>query len=337
MLTQAAAELLIHHGDAHLRAAYLPKLVSGEWTGTMLLTEPQAGSDLARVRTRAVREGEHYRLSGQKIFITYGEHDLAANIVHAVLARTPDAPHGVKGLSLFLVPKFLADDDGEVGPRNDLRCVSIEHKLGIKASPTAVMALGDVDGAVGFLIGEENRGLEMMFTMMNNARLAVGLEGVGIADRAYQQARSYAFERVQGRMLGGTDPNPVAIAHHPDVQRMVLTMKAQTEAARALAYFTASALDVARRHPDPETRRERQRLVDLLTPVVKAGAPTSASTSPTPVSRSTAAWATSRKVACRSSCAIRGSPPSTKAPTASRRWTWSDARSPATAPAPSAS
>ena len=270
MLTQAAAELLLHHGDERMRADYLPKLVSGEWTGTMLLTESQAGSDLGRVRTIARPEGGHYRISGQKIFITYGEHDLAPNIIHAVLARTPNAPEGARGLSLFLVPKFLVQEDGRIGQRNDLRCVSIEHKLGINASPTAVMSLGDDGGAVGFLIGEENRGLGLMFTMMNNARLAVGLEGIGVADRAFQQARRYAFERVQGRQLGGEDPQAVAIVSHPDVQRMLLTMKSQTEAARALTYFTAAAVDTARRHADEETRRRRQLLVDLLTPVIKA-------------------------------------------------------------------
>jgi 3-(methylthio)propanoyl-CoA dehydrogenase len=269
LLTQAAADLLVQHGDGRARTLYLPKLVTGEWTGTMLLTEPQAGSDLARVRTRAVPDGDHYRLSGQKIYITYGEHDMAPNIVHAVLARTPNAPDGVKGLSLFMVPKVLAGEDGRLGQRNDLRCVSIEHKLGIHASPTAVMSFGDNDGAVGFLIGEENRGLDMVFTMMNTARLAVGLEGVGIADRAYQQARAYAFERVQGRLLGAADPGPVPIVRHPDVQRMLLTMKSATEAARALAYFTSSAHDMARRHPDEAVRRRNQRLVDLLTPVVK--------------------------------------------------------------------
>jgi alkylation response protein AidB-like acyl-CoA dehydrogenase len=270
LLTQSAAELLLQHGDARMRAVYLPKLISGEWTGTMLLTEAQAGSDLAGVRTKAVPDGEHFRISGQKIFISYGEHDLAPNIIHAVLARTPSAPDGMRGLSLFLVPKFLPKEGGRLGTRNDLRCVSIEHKLGINASPTTLMSFGDDRGAVGFLIGEENRGLDLMFTMMNNARLAVGLEGVGIADRAFQQARGYAFERIQGRRLGGTDPDAVAIVHHPDVQRMLLTMKSQTEAARALAYYTAATLDAARRHPDEETRCRRQRLVDLLTPVVKA-------------------------------------------------------------------
>jgi alkylation response protein AidB-like acyl-CoA dehydrogenase len=270
MLTQAAAELLHAQGSAWIKATYLPKMVSGEWTGTMNLTEPQAGSDLGRVRARAVPDGDHYRISGQKIFITYGEHDLADNIVHMVLARLPDAPPGVKGISLFLVPKFLVNDDGSLGARNDARCVSIEHKLGINASPTAVMSFGDDDGAIGYLVGEENRGLEHMFLMMNNARLAVGLEGVGIAERAYQQARDYARERVQSALIGGDDPSPVTIVHHPDVQRMLMTMKSQTEAARALAYYVAASLDIARRHPDPEIRSDRQSLADLLTPVVKA-------------------------------------------------------------------
>ncbi len=270
MLTQAAAETLSAFGMPEIKSTFLPRLVSGEWTGTMNLTEPQAGSDLSRVRTRALKDDGHYRIVGQKIFITYGEHDLADNIVHMVLARTPDAPPGVKGLSLFLVPKVLVDADGRLGRRNDLRCVSIEHKLGIKASPTAVMSFGDDGGATGYLIGEENRGLDHMFLMMNNARLAVGLEGVGIAERAYQQARAYALERVQGRLVGSDDPSAVTIAHHPDVQRMLLSMKSQTEATRALAYFAAANLDVARRHPDEAVRREHDALVGLLTPVVKA-------------------------------------------------------------------
>ena len=270
MLTQAAAEALDAHGSDSLKQAYLPKLVSGEWTGTMNLTEPQAGSDLARVRARAVPEGDHYRITGQKIYITWGEHDMAENIVHMVLARLPDAPEGTRGLSLFLVPKFLGAGNGGPGQRNDLRCVSIEHKLGIKASPTAVMSFGDNGGATGWLVGQENRGLEHMFLMMNNARLAVGLEGVGIAERAYQLARAYAFERVQGRDLGSDDPSPVAIVHHPDVQRMLLSMKSRTEAARALTYFTAANLDIARRHPDADERRRHDGLVALLTPVVKA-------------------------------------------------------------------
>lgn len=270
MLTQAAAELLSRHGDQRIKSEYLPKLVSGEWTGTMLLTEPQAGSDLGRVRTRARRDGEQWRISGQKIYITFGDHDMAPNIIHLVLARTPGAPDGVKGLSLFLVPKFVVNGDGSLGPRNDIRCVSIEHKLGIRASPTAVIAFGDNEGAVGHLIGVENRGLDVMFTMMNHARVAVGVEGVGMAGLAYQQARDFAFERVQGRLLGATDPDPVTIVHHPDVQRMLLTMKAGSEAARALAYYTAAALDLSRHHPDPVLRARQQRLVDLLTPVVKS-------------------------------------------------------------------
>ncbi len=270
MLTQSAAEALAIYGSEELKAIYLPKLVSGEWTGTMNLTEPQAGSDLARVRTRAVREGDHYRITGQKIFITFGEHDLTPNIIHMVLGRIPDAPEGVKGLSLFLVPKILVDRDGGLGEANDVRCVSIEHKLGIKASPTALLAYGDQGGAIGYLIGEENRGLELMFTMMNQARLGVGLEGVGIADRAYQRARSYAQARTQGREIGGAGGAPVPISHHPDVQRMLLTMKSQIEAARALAYFAAAQVDISRHHPDEDERHQALRFVDLLTPVVKA-------------------------------------------------------------------
>ncbi len=270
MLTQAGAELLTAHGTGEMKSTYLPKLVSGEWAGTMNLTEPQAGSDLARIRTRAAPEGDHYRVSGQKVFITYGEHDLAENIIHMVLARTPDAPAGVKGISLFMVPKFLVNDDGGLGARNDARCVSIEHKLGINGSPTAVLSFGDDGGALGYLVGEKNRGLDLMFLMMNNARLAVGLEGVGIAERAYQQARDYAVERVQGRMLGSDDPSPVTIVHHPEVQRMLLSMKCQTEAARALAYFVGANLDLGKRHPDPEAAARHKALVDLLTPVVKA-------------------------------------------------------------------
>ncbi len=270
MLTEAAAEALARYGSPALKATYLPKLITGEWAGTMNLTEPQAGTDLALVRTRAVADGAHYRITGQKIFITYGEHDLTENIIHMVLARTADAPAGVKGLSLFLVPKFLVDGEGRLGERNDVRCVSIEHKLGIRASPTAVMAYGDRGGAIGYLIGEENRGLDLMFTMMNAARLAVGLEGVGIADRAYQRARAYAFARQQGRDIAGQRPGAVPIALHPDVQRMLLAMRASSEAARALAYYVASLSDVAEEHPDAEQRRASHRRVDLLTPVVKA-------------------------------------------------------------------
>jgi alkylation response protein AidB-like acyl-CoA dehydrogenase len=235
----------------------------------MNLTEPQAGSDLALVKTRAVPEGDHYRIFGQKIFITYGEHDLAENIVHLVLARTPDAPEGVKGISLFIVPKFLVNPDGSPGKRNDVRCVSIEHKLGIHASPTAVLAYGDKDGAIGQLVGEENRGLEYMFIMMNAARFAVGMEGVALCERAYQKAVAYARERIQSRELGGSGSKPVPIIHHPDVRRMLMGMRAYAEATRALAYVVAAALDKAHVHPDKEERARNQRLVDFLIPVVK--------------------------------------------------------------------
>src|SRR5688500_4671689 len=240
LLTQGAIEALLLRGSEPLKQAYLPKMVEGKWTGTMNLTEPQAGSDLALVRTRAERSGEHYLISGQKIFITYGEHDLAENIVHLVLARTPDAPEGVKGISLFVVPKFLND-----GKRNTARCASIEHKLGIHASPTAVMVY---DKAVGYLVGEENRGLETMFIMMNAARFAVGLEGVAIAERAFQRALAFAKERLQGRdvVQGG---KAVPIIRHPDVRRMLMLMKSQAEAMRALAYTTAAAMDFANKTP----------------------------------------------------------------------------------------
>ncbi len=267
MLTQGAVEAIHDHGSDDLKALFLPKMVSGEWTGTMNLTEPQAGSDLSAVRTRAVPENDRYRLFGQKIFITYGEHDLAENIVHLVLARLPDAPDGVKGISLFVVPKFNVSADGALAERNDVRCVSIEHKLGIHASPTCVLSFGDNGGALGYLVGEANRGLEYMFTMMNLARHAVGLEGLAIGERAYQDARAYAKERVQGRPIGATDRMP--IVHHPDVRRMLLTMKSQVEAMRALAYFWAAAFDKANRHPEEAVRMEHFRVVELLTPVVK--------------------------------------------------------------------
>jgi 3-(methylthio)propanoyl-CoA dehydrogenase len=235
----------------------------------MNLTEPQAGSDLSAVRTRAEREGDHYRIRGTKIFITWGEHDMTDNIVHLVLARTPDAPEGVKGISLFIVPKYLPKPDGTPGERNDVKCVSIEHKLGIHASPTCVLAYGDEKGAIGYLVGEENRGLEYMFTMMNHARLAVGVEGVAIGERAYQHALEYARTRVQGREIGERSGDRVTIIHHPDVRRMLMSMRAQNEAMRALAYFAAAMLDKARRHPDPAEKRRSQGLLDLLTPVVK--------------------------------------------------------------------
>jgi alkylation response protein AidB-like acyl-CoA dehydrogenase len=275
MLTLGAIEALAAHGSAEQQRLYLPKMVSGEWTGTMNLTEPQAGSDLSTVRTRAVRQADgSYRITGQKIFITYGDHDLTANIIHLVLARTPDAPPGTRGISLFLVPKFTLDAAGAPGARNDLRCAGLEHKMGIHASPTCVMAYGDGGGATGYLIGEENRGLEYMFTMMNNARLNVGLQGVAIGERAYQQARAYALGRVQGKALagasGGGGAEAVAIIRHPDVRRMLLTMRALTEAGRALAYHVAAAVDLARHHPDPAEARRAAAVNDLLTPVAKA-------------------------------------------------------------------
>ncbi|MBV9523892.1 MAG: acyl-CoA dehydrogenase, partial [Alphaproteobacteria bacterium] len=270
LLTIGAVELLAAHGSPEQKRLYLGKLVSGEWTGTMNLTEPQAGSDVGAIKTRAVAEGEHYRITGQKIFITYGDHDLTENIIHMVLARTPEAPAGTKGISLFIVPKFLPRADGSPGERNEVRAVSLEHKLGIHASPTCVLAFGDDRGAIGYRIGEADRGIEYMFTMMNNARLNVGLQGVAIAERAYQQASSFARQRVQGRPIGAAGNAPLPILHHPDIRRMLLQMKAQTEAIRALAYFTAGAIDRARHHPDAARREEQQRLVDLLIPVVKA-------------------------------------------------------------------
>jgi alkylation response protein AidB-like acyl-CoA dehydrogenase len=270
LLTQGAVELLSRHADPELKARYLPKLVSGEWTGTMNLTEPQAGSDLGAIRTRAWREGEAWRIQGQKLFITYGEHDLADNIVHLVLARTPNAPAGTRGLSLFLVPKLLSGPEGRPGARNDLRCVSLEEKLGIHASPTCLMAYGDAGGATGYLVGRECGGIEAMFTMMNNARLAVGVQGVGIAERAAQMAARYAAARIQGRELGGGSQQPVAILRHPDVRRMLLTVRLRTEAMRALALAAAMGLDLAQREDDAQARERAQLRADLLTPVVKA-------------------------------------------------------------------
>jgi 3-(methylthio)propanoyl-CoA dehydrogenase len=270
MLSIGACELLELIGTPEQKRRYLGHMVSGEWTGTMNLTEPQAGSDLGALRTRAVREGDHYRITGQKIFITWGEHDMAPNIVHLVLARLPDAPAGSKGISLFLVPKFLVNDDGSLGARNDLRCVSLEHKLGIHASPTCIMSYGDDGGAIGYLVGDENRGLEAMFVMMNAARLHVGLQGVAIGERAYQQARAYARERVQGKPVTAKDGARLPIVHHPDVRRMLLSMRAASEAARALAYYAAGEADRARRHPDAARRAKAQARLDLITPVVKA-------------------------------------------------------------------
>ena len=274
LLTDGAIEALLTAGNEEQKRAYVPNLISGRWTGTMNLTEPQAGSDLSQVRTRAVPQPDgSYRLFGQKIFITFGEHDMAENIVHLVLARTPDAPQGVKGISLFIVPKFLPDDQGRPGQRNDVWCASIEHKLGIKASPTAVLIFGDGkgqvgEGAIGYLVGEENRGLEYMFIMMNSARFAVGMQGVALAERAYQKAAAYARERVQSRDVAGSR-GPVTIVHHPDVRRMLMTMRAYTEGARALGYAAAALSDFARHAPDQQTRRENEAAYEFLVPLVK--------------------------------------------------------------------
>jgi alkylation response protein AidB-like acyl-CoA dehydrogenase len=269
LLTDGTIEALLTAGSERQKAVYLEKLISGEWTGTMNLTEPQAGSDLALVRTRAVPQADGtYKLSGTKIFITYGEHDMADNIVHLVLARTPDAPPGVKGISLFIVPKFLINADGSPGARNDVHCVSLEHKLGIKASPTAVLQFGDHGGAVGTLVGEENRGLEYMFIMMNAARFAVGVQGVSVAERAYQKAVAYARDRVQSRDLAGSD-GPVAIIRQPDVRRMLMSMRAQTEAARALAYVGAAASDLAHHAADAAERVRNQAFYEYLVPIIK--------------------------------------------------------------------
>ncbi len=270
MLTQGAAEALDTVGSEELKRRFLPKMVSGEWTGTMNLTEPQAGSDLSLVRTRAVPQKDaSYRLFGQKIFITYGEHDYTDNIVHMVLARVEGAPEGVKGISLFLVPKILVKEDGTLGARNDVKCASIEHKLGIHASPTAVLIYGEKEGAVGYLLGEANRGLEYMFIMMNAARLSVGLEGVAISERAYQRALAWSRERLQGKPVGAAGAKTSPIVQHPDVKRMLLTMKSLTEAMRALAYWVSAMLDRARRAPDAKERQRCQAMVDLLVPVVK--------------------------------------------------------------------
>lgn len=270
LLTLGAVEAIHHHASEELKTVYLPRMSCGEWTGTMNLTEPQAGSDLAQVRARAVPQDDgSYKISGQKIFITWGEHDMADNIVHLVLARLPDAPAGVKGISLFIVPKFIPNADGTPGARNDVRCVSIEHKLGIHGSPTCVMSFGDEGGAVGYLVGEANRGLTYMFTMMNHARLGVGVEGMALSERAYQKAVEYAKERVQSRAVGSPDPAGVPIIRHPDVRRMLMTMRAQIEAQRALTYYTATALDRAARHPVASEAARNQALVNFLIPIVK--------------------------------------------------------------------
>ncbi|MBC7858834.1 MAG: acyl-CoA dehydrogenase, partial [Burkholderiaceae bacterium] len=272
LLTAGAIEALLLSGSEAQKRTYLPKLVDGAWTGTMNLTEPQAGSDLGAVRTRAVPEGDHYRVYGQKIFITHGEHDLTENIIHLVLARTPDAPAGVKGISLFLVPKVLVNADGSLGARNDVRCVSIEHKLGIHASPTAVLAFGDREGALGYLVGEPNRGLEYMFIMMNEARYAVGLQGVGIAGRAYRQALDFARERVQGKDAADPRGASVPIIAHADVRRMLMTMKALSEATRALAYVVGAEIDRSHASADADERARARAFVDFMIPIHKGWA-----------------------------------------------------------------
>ncbi len=270
LLTDGAIEALLTAGNAQQQALYLPKMISGEWTGTMNLTEPQAGSDLSLVRTRAEPQPDgSYKIFGTKIFITYGEHDMADNIVHLVLARVVGAPEGVKGISLFIVPKFMVNADGSLGARNDAHCVSIEHKLGIKASPTAVLQFGDHGGAIGQLIGQENRGLEYMFIMMNAARYAVGVQGIAVAERAYQKAVQYARDRVQSRPADGSLPGSAAIIHHPDVKRMLMTMRAYTEGCRAMAIVAAAAFDAAHHHPDADVRRQNQAFYEFLVPLVK--------------------------------------------------------------------
>jgi 3-(methylthio)propanoyl-CoA dehydrogenase len=271
LLTQGAIDLLLEHGNEELKERYLRRMVTGEWTGTMNLTEPQAGSDVGAVRTKAVPAGDGtYRITGTKIYITFGEHDMAENIVHLVLARTPDAPPGTKGISCFVVPKYLVNDDGSLGEHNDLACVSIEHKMGIKASPTCVMSYGENGGAVGYLIGEENQGMRYMFTMMNNARLSVGLEGLSLAERAYQDAVTYAMERHQGRAPGAPAGEQSLIIEHPDVRRMLLTMRSLVEAMRNIVYVTAEGIDMLRYHPDETERASRSEFVDLMIPVAKA-------------------------------------------------------------------
>ncbi len=270
LLTDGAIEALLTAGSDELKATYLEKLVTGEWTGTMNLTEPQAGSDLALVRTKADPQPDGtYKIFGTKIFITYGEHDMAENIVHLVLARVAGAPEGVKGISLFVVPKFLVNQDGSLGARNDVHCVSIEHKMGIKASPTAVLQYGDNGGAIGYLVGEENRGLEYMFIMMNAARYAVGVQGIAVAERAYQKAVQYARDRVQSRPVDGSVAGSAAIIHHPDVRRMLMTMRAYTEGCRAMATTAAAAYDAAHHHPDAEVRKQNAVFYEFMVPLVK--------------------------------------------------------------------
>ena len=270
LLSDGAIEALLTAGSDELKATYLEKLVSGQWTGTMNLTEPQAGSDLAMVRSRAEPQPDGtYKVFGTKIYITYGEHDMAENIVHLVLARVTGAPEGVKGISLFVVPKFMVGQDGSLGARNDVHCVSIEHKMGIKASPTAVLQYGDHGGAVGYLVGQENRGLEYMFIMMNSARYAVGMQGIAIAERAYQHAVAYAKDRVQSRPVDGSMNASAPIIHHPDVKRMLMTMRAYTEGCRAMASVAAAAYDAAHHHPDADARRQNAAFYEFMVPLVK--------------------------------------------------------------------
>ena len=269
LLTDGAIEALLTAASPALKNQFIPNMVAGKWTGTMNLTEPQAGSDLSLVRTRAVAQADGtYKISGTKIYITYGDHDMAENIVHLVLARTPDAPEGIKGISLFVVPKFVVNADGSLGERNDVQCVSIEHKLGIKASPTAVLQFGDHGGATGYLVGEENHGLEYMFVMMNAARFAVGMQGIAVAERAYQKAVQYAKDRVQSRDLAGS-PGPVAIIHQPDVKRMLMTMRSYNEGSRALAYYAAAAYDAQHASPNKVSAKENHELYEFLVPIVK--------------------------------------------------------------------
>ena len=270
LLSDGAIEALLTAGSDELKATYLEKLVNGQWTGTMNLTEPQAGSDLAMVRSRAEPQADGtYKVFGTKIYITYGEHDMAENIVHLVLARVAGAPEGVKGISLFVVPKFMVSKDGSLGARNDVHCVSIEHKLGIKASPTAVLQYGDHGGAVGYIVGEENRGLEYMFIMMNSARYAVGMQGIAIAERAYQHAVAYAKDRVQSRPVDGSMNASAPIIHHPDVKRMLMTMRAYTEGCRAMASVGAAAFDAAHHHPDADARQQNTAFYEFMVPVIK--------------------------------------------------------------------
>jgi alkylation response protein AidB-like acyl-CoA dehydrogenase len=270
LLSDGAIEALLTAGSDELKAVYLEKLVSGQWTGTMNLTEPQAGSDLAMVRSRAEPQPDGtYKVFGTKIFITYGEHDMAENIVHLVLARVTGAPEGVKGISLFVVPKFMVGKDGALGARNDVHCVSIEHKMGIKASPTAVLQYGDHGGAVGYIVGQENRGLEYMFIMMNSARYAVGMQGIAIAERAYQKAVTFAKDRVQSRPVDGSINTSAPIIHHPDVKRMLMTMRAYTEGCRAMASVAAAAYDASHHHPDADVRKQNQAFYEYMVPLVK--------------------------------------------------------------------